>query len=331
MQWTLDKYSRLADTRNMQLTIERGPFEQLFLQLDYPIKMLFVYHNGNQLEMFLLHPLAFPHDLVRRDQRILFCIKDQNDGNVSVKFRVRFSSPDSMNNFCATIGKFIGVKAFDDWNCRSSSPFSVDLNCSSVTNTNRPIKNGSNEASFVVDPDLSTSSVSLLNCFSQSSKFSSQDTSTFDISHTQAPEQKKLIDMSTQTVVDENTDPNQKSEAPPSSSSAHPSSSSSIHLHIENLFSSEAVHAFGGVLRQLANGNSKTETRGRKRKRGKGTKPPKRPLNSYMLWNTDGRKRSAKEWRELPAEEKEHWKLCAAVGRVRYNEQMETYKKSQQT
>uniref|UniRef100_A0A183BM71 HMG box domain-containing protein n=1 Tax=Globodera pallida TaxID=36090 RepID=A0A183BM71_GLOPA len=279
--------------------------------------MLYVYHNGNQLEMFFVHPLVFSHDLVRKDQRLLFCVKNQCDGTVSMKFRVRFCTFESVNNFCATIGKYIGVKAFEDWSRRSASPFSVDLANTSIGSANR---------SSVVDPDMSTSSVSLLNCFSQCSKLSSQDAPPFDISRAQMMDQRpKCVDTSTQTVTDENIDPKQNL-------GALPSSSSSVHLHIENLFTTEAVHEIGNVLRQMVNSdnNKKIETRGRKKKNAIEMKPPKRPLSSYFLWTAETRKRSSTEWKAMPQEEKEHWKLRAAVERVRYQDQIKAYKKEQQ-
>uniref|UniRef100_A0A915N4N0 DAGKc domain-containing protein n=1 Tax=Meloidogyne javanica TaxID=6303 RepID=A0A915N4N0_MELJA len=81
--------------------------------------MICIYHNYRELETFCIHPLLFSHDLISKETRLLFCIKDQIDGSIRYKFRVKFVSQDEVIAFCSAVAGYVTIKSYEEWSKQS--------------------------------------------------------------------------------------------------------------------------------------------------------------------------------------------------------------------
>jgi len=127
----LSKYTRIASQNSKEMSIERNfSNEELVLKFDLRFKIASILHKGRKIEEFCISPLTFEHELVLKDSRILFCLKNQSDGYVVNKFRIRFETVQAMNDFCSLIGNYIKLHQYDEWR---KNPFCLALLDSSVT------------------------------------------------------------------------------------------------------------------------------------------------------------------------------------------------------
>ncbi|KAF7640354.1 hypothetical protein Mgra_00000173 [Meloidogyne graminicola] len=122
--WYLEKYNRLQDSRKQPLSVDCSLDDRLVIQFKEQVnKMICIYHNYRELETFCIHPLLFSHDLISKETRLLFCIKDQVenyiDGSIRYKFRVKFISQDEVISFCSAVAGYVTIKSYEEWSRQS--------------------------------------------------------------------------------------------------------------------------------------------------------------------------------------------------------------------
>jgi hypothetical protein len=66
-----------TDRRHFKI-VTRGFNDRLVIQFkDERRKMISVFHNYHELESHCIHPMVFTHEVVNKETRLLFCLKNQ--------------------------------------------------------------------------------------------------------------------------------------------------------------------------------------------------------------------------------------------------------------
>jgi len=113
--WVLEKYTRLYDPRNAPMSVEKGKSDDLSIYIDCDSGRVYLMHNGRLIEDFLVRSSYYPHEVVCKDSRVLFVIRNQSDGCCVGKFRVRFTSLVLCAEFCEIVETFNKVDTYSVW------------------------------------------------------------------------------------------------------------------------------------------------------------------------------------------------------------------------
>jgi len=242
------------DTRNAPMSVDKSPVDELVLKLDLRFKLVSICHNSLKIEEFCISPLTYNHDIITKDVRVLFCLKNQVDGRATAKFRVRFDCQEMMVNFVSVISNYVKIQPYDEWRKfnRSSSSFSCASDNSFTSSTVKLPLQCTMNFEMHDEPKMPVREQTHIYALDENSQYSTDmgaalNESAFSVhnasgilhntSCSSSADPIIKVDMAVQTEDFVGNIPF--------------SSNAAVNIHIENLISADAVKKFAEIFRSL--------------------------------------------------------------------------------